>query len=72
MQRNYSNKEFPVHLQVFNKENQNFGHFLAMFEWVLLNHVNNTLQENELVKYKDKKYFNFTDAGVFIFTFLFL
>ena len=71
MQRNYSNKEFPVHLQVFNKENQNFGHFLAMFEWVLLNHVNNTLQENELVKYKDKKYFNFTDAGVFIFTFPF-
>ncbi len=69
MQRNYSNKKIPVHLQFFSKKDQKLSHFLAMFEWVLLNHVNNTLQENELVKYKNKIDFKLIDIGVFTFAF---
>ncbi len=71
MQRNFSNKETPVHLKFFTKRDKNIDHFLAMLEWVLLNHVNNILQENELIKYKNQTGLKLIDVGVFIFTFPF-
>lgn len=70
MLRCYSNKKTPLHLQVFKKKSYDkIGHFLAISEWILLNHVNNTLPENELIKVKIKINFKLIDISIFIFSF---
>ena len=70
MLRCYSNKKTPLHLQVFkNKSYDKIGHFLAISEWILLNHVNNTLPENALIKVKIKINFKLIDISIFIFSF---